>query len=126
MSDSLRPHGPQHANLPCPSPTPRGYSVLRLIESVMSEHPSISSSVIPFSYLQSFPASGSFQMSQFFTSGAQSIGASTSASVLPMNIVFSLTSPEMMRWSRIDIFIVLWGVLYSTDFRVKSARFESC
>ena len=65
-------------------------------------------------------------MSQFFTSGAQSIGASTSASVLPVNIVFSLTSPKMMRWSQIDIFIVLWGVLYSTDFRVKSARFESC
>ena len=95
------------------------------IESVMpSKHLILCS---PFSScLQFFPGSGSFQMSQFFTSGAQSIGASTSASVLPMNIVFSLTSPEMMRWSRIDIFIVLWGVLYSTDFRVKSARFESC
>ena len=82
MSDSLQPHGLQHARLPCPSPTPRACSY-----SCPSSgwcHPTISSSVIPFSHLQSFPASGSFPVSSFFTSGSQSIGAS--ASVLPMNI----------------------------------------
>ena len=84
VSDSLQPHEPQHARPPCPSPTPR-------------VHPNpcplswwcyltISSSVVPFSScLQSFPASGSFQMSQLFASGGQSIGVSASTSVLPMN-----------------------------------------
>ena len=84
MSDSLWPHGLQHASLPYPS----------LILGVCSNsrplsrwcHPTISSSVVPFSHLQSFSASGSFQMSQFFKSGGQNIGASASASVLPMNI----------------------------------------
>ena len=86
MSDSLWPHGLQHARLPCPSPTPRAYS--NSCPSSRWCHPTISSSVIPFSFrLQSFPASGSFQMSQFFfTSGGQSIGVSALASVLPMNI----------------------------------------
>ena len=85
MSDSLQPHGLQHARPPCPSPTPRAYSNSCPLSRWC--HPTISSSTIPFSsHLQSFPASGSFQMSQFFTSGDQSIGASTSASVLPMNI----------------------------------------
>ena len=82
MSDSLRPHGLQHTRPPCPSPTPRVYSC------PLSQwfHPVISASVIPFfSYHQSFPASGSFGMSQFFTSDGQSIGVSASASVLPMN-----------------------------------------
>ena len=74
-SDSLRPHGLQHARLPCPSPTPRAYSN----SCPLSGHPTISSSVVPFtSCLQSFPASGSFQMSQFFTLGGQSIRASAS------------------------------------------------
>ena len=83
MSDSLRPHGLQHARLPCPSPTPRAYSNSCPLSPWC--HPTISSSVIPFSSrLQSFPASGSFQMSQFFTSGGQSTGVSASASVLPM------------------------------------------
>ena len=83
MPDSLRSHGLQHARLPCPSPTPRACS--NSCPSSWWCHPTISSSVIPFSScLQSFPASGSFPMSQFFTSGDQSIGAS--ASVLPMNI----------------------------------------
>ena len=84
MSDSSRPHGLQHARTLCPSPTPRVYSN----SSPLSRwyHPTISSSVIPFSHLQSFPASGSFQMSQLFASGGQRIGASASASVLPMNI----------------------------------------
>ena len=85
VSDSLRPHGLQHAWLPCPSPTPGACS--NSCPSSKWCHPTISSSVIPFSScLQSFPASGSFLVSQFFTSGGQSIGASASASVLPMNI----------------------------------------
>ena len=84
VSDSLRPHGLQHAMPPCPSPTPGVYSN----SSPLSWwcHLTISSSVIPFSSCpQSFPASGSFQLSQLFESGGQSIGASASASVLPMN-----------------------------------------
>ena len=85
MSDSLWPHGLQHARPPCPSPTPRVYSNSCPLNRWC--HPTISSSVVPFSTcLQSFPASGSFPVSQFFTSGGQSIGASVSASVLPMNI----------------------------------------
>ena len=85
MSDSFWPHGLQHARLPCPSPTPRVYSDSCPLSWWC--HPTISSSVIPFSScLQSFPVSGSFQMSQFFASGGQSIGVSASASVLPMNI----------------------------------------
>ena len=84
LSDSSRPHGPQHARPPCPSPTPGVYS--NSSPSSLWCHPTISSSVIPFSScLQSFPASGSFQMSQLFASGRQSIGVSASASVLPMN-----------------------------------------
>ena len=85
MSDSLRPHGLQHARPPCLSPTPGVYS--NSCPSCSWCHPAISSSVIPFSScLQSFPASGSFQMSQFFVAGGQSIGVSASSSVLPMNI----------------------------------------
>ena len=84
MSDSLWPHGLQHARPPCPSPTPWVYSNSYLLSRWC--HPTISSSVIPFSCLQSFPASGYFQMSQFFASGGQSTGVSASASVLPMNI----------------------------------------
>ena len=85
VSDSLWPHESQHARLPCPSPTPRAYS--NSCSSIRWCHPTISSSVIPFSScLQSFPASGSFPLSQFVASGGQSTGASASASVLPMNI----------------------------------------
>ena len=85
MSDSFRPHGLQHARLPCPSPTNRDCSNLCPLSRWC--HPTISSSTVPFtSRLQSFPASGSFPMSQFFASGGQSIRASASASVLPMNI----------------------------------------
>ena len=87
MSDSLWPHALQHTRLPCPSPTPRAYS--NSCPSSWWFHPTISSSVVPISScLQSFPASGSFQMSQFFASGSQSIGASASASstVLPVTI----------------------------------------
>ena len=78
------PHRPQYARPPCPSPTPRVYSN----SSPLSwwRHPTISSSVVPFSScLQSFPTSGSFQISQFFPSGGQSIGVSASTSVLPVN-----------------------------------------
>ena len=85
VSNSLRPHGLQHARLPCPSPTPRACSNSH--PSSRWYQPTISSSVIPLSsYLQSFPASGSFPMSQFFASGGQSTGVSASTSVLPMNI----------------------------------------
>ena len=80
-----RPHQPQHARPPCPSLTPRVYS--NSCPFSRWYHPTISSSVIPFSScLQSSPASGAFPVSQFFTSGGQSIGVSASTSVLPMNI----------------------------------------
>ena len=84
MSLSLWTNGLQHARPPWPSPTPKAY--LNSCPSCQWCHPAISSSVVPFSsHLQSFPASGSFQMSQFFTSDGQSIRVSASASVLPMN-----------------------------------------
>ena len=84
VSDSLRPHGLQHARPPCPSLSPRGCS--NSCPLSWRCHPTISSSVTPFSScLQSFPASGSFLMSRLFTSGGQRIGVSASASVLPMN-----------------------------------------
>ena len=91
MSDSLQSHGLQHARLPCPTPTHGACSNVCPLSQWWQL--TISSSVIPFSsLLQSFPASGSFQMSQFFALGGQSIGVSASASVhwifsnIPMNI----------------------------------------
>ena len=85
MSNSLRSPELQHARVPCPSPTTGAFS--NSCPSGQRCHPTISSSAIPFSScLQSFPASGSFPMSELFTSGGQRIGASASASVLPMNI----------------------------------------
>ena len=81
---TLQPHGLQHARLPCPSPSPGACS-----NSCLSSqwcHPTISSSVVPFFCLQSFPASGSFPVSWLFASSGQSNGASASASVLPMNV----------------------------------------
>ena len=85
VSNSFRPHGLQHLRLPCPPPTPGACS--NSCPSSWCCHPTISSSVIPLSFcLQSLPASGSVLMSQFFTSGHQSIGVSALASVLPMNI----------------------------------------
>ena len=84
VSNSLRPHEPQHTRLPCPSPTTGVHS--NSCPSSPWCHPAISSSVVPFSSCpQSLPASESFPMSQLFTSGGQSIGVSTLASVLPMN-----------------------------------------
>ena len=85
LSDSLWPHGLQHARPPCPSPNPGAYSNSCPLSQWC--HPTISSSVIAFpSHLQSFPASGCFPMSQFFASGGQSNEVSASASVPPMNI----------------------------------------
>ena len=85
VSDSLQPHWLQHTRPPCPSPTHGVYP--NSCPSSRWCHPTSSSSVIPFSSdLQSFPASGSFPMSQFFSSGGPNIGTSASASVLPMNI----------------------------------------
>ena len=84
VSDSLEPHEPQHARPPYPSPTPRVHP--NPCPSSQWCHPTISSSFVPFSSCpQSFPASGSFPMSQLFTSGGQSTGVSASSSVLPMN-----------------------------------------
>ena len=85
MSNPLRSHRLQHTRPPCPSPTPGVYSNSCALSRWC--HPTISSSVVPFSsHLQSFATSGSFQMSQLFTSCGQSIGISASTSVLPMNI----------------------------------------
>ena len=107
VSNSLRPHGLQHARPPCPSPTPGVYSNSCHLSQWC--HPTISSSVVPFSSCpQSFPASGSFPMSQLFVSGGQSIGVSASTSVLPMNTqdwsplewtAFSLQSKGLSRSS---------------------------
>ena len=84
-SNSLQAHGLQHARIPDPSPIPGAYSNSCLLSWWC--HATISSAVVPFSsHLQSFPASGSFPVSQLFASGGQSIGASASASVPPMNI----------------------------------------
>ena len=84
MSNSLQPCEPQHARPPCPSPTPRVHP--NPCPSSQWCHPTISSFVVPFSsWPQSFPASGSFPMSQLFTSGGQSIGVSVSTSVPPIN-----------------------------------------
>ena len=85
VSNSLWPHGLKHARPPCLSPTPRVYSNSCPLSRWC--HPTISFSLVPFSsHFQSFPASGSFPVSQFFAAGGQSFGVSASASVLPMNI----------------------------------------
>ena len=84
VSDSMQLYESQHTRPPCPSPTLGVYPNSCPLSQWC--HPTISSSVIPFSCPQSFPESGSFQMSQFFASDGQSIGVSASASVLPMNV----------------------------------------
>ena len=105
VSDSLQPHGLQHTRPPCPSPTPRVYSNSCPLSQWC--HPTIWSSAIPFSSrLQSFRASGSFQMSQFFALGGQSIGASASASVLPVKI----QDWFLLGWTG-WIALQLWGVI---------------
>ena len=94
VPDSLRPHESQHARPPCPLPTPRVYP--NSCPSSQGCHAAISSSVIPFSSCpQSFPALGSFPVSQLFTWGGQSIGVSASASVLPVNT----QDWSLLRWS---------------------------
>ena len=100
MSNSLQPQGLQHTRLPCPSPTPRACS--NSGPASWWCHPTISSSVVPFSSCpQSFPAPGSFPVSQLFPSGGQSIGVSASVSVFPMNIqgwlLISLQSKGLSR-----------------------------
>ena len=110
MSDSLKAHGLQHARPPCPSPIPRVYSNPCPLSRWC--HPTISSSVVTFSnHLQSFPASGFFQMSQFFASGGQSIGVSALASVLPMNI---------QDWSGLISFKIHWLDLLAVQETLKS------
>ena len=90
---TLQPHESQHTRSPCPSPAPKVYS--NSCSSSRWCHPTISSSVVPFSSCpQSLPASGSFPMSQLFISGGQSTGVSASASVLPMNTYSALTRNE--------------------------------
>ena len=113
MSDSLQSHRLQHTRL-CPSPTPRAYSNSCPLSPCC--HPTISPSVVPFSScLQSFPASGSFPMSQFFASGGQSTRVSASASVLPVNIQgwFSLGLTGLISLMSKG----LWRVFSSTTFR---------
>ena len=125
MSDSLWSHGLHHARLPCPSLSP-GVCANSCSLSWWC-HPTMSSSVAPFSsLLQSFPASGSFPMSQFFTSGGQSFGASTSASVLPMNIQgwFPLgwtgwISLQSKGLSRVFSSTTIWKHLHSAFFMVQ-------
>ena len=110
MSNSLWPPGLQHTRLPCPSPTPRAYS--NSCPSCWWWHPTISSSIVPFSScLQSFPASGSFPMSLFFTSGSQSIGVSASASVIPMNIQDWFPLLIYVLYSRFSSITILYIVL---------------
>ena len=119
MSSSLWPHGLKHARLPCPSPTHGACS--GSWPSRRWCHPTISSSVFPLSScLQSFPASGSFPISCFFTSGGQTIGASASASVLPMNIqgwfplgLTGLISLQSKRLSRVCSRTTVRGVAES-------------
>ena len=95
VSNSLQPQGLQHSRLPYPSPSPRACS--NSCPSSRWCHSTNTTSVEPFSScLRSFPASGSFPMSQFFASGGQGIGVSASASVLPMNIPMN---NEVLRWS---------------------------
>ena len=94
ISNSLWPHEPQHTRPPCPSPTPRVYPSSCPLS--LWCHPTISCSVVPLSSCpQSFPASGSFQMSQLFTSGGQSIRVSASKSAFPMNTQARLISFRM-------------------------------
>ena len=114
VSDCLWPHGLQHTRPPCPSPTPRVYPNSCPLSRWC--HPTISSSVVPFSSCpQPFPAPGSFPVSQLFTSGGQSIGATALASALPMNIqdwfllgLTGLISLQSKGLSRVFSSITVW------------------
>ena len=135
---TLQPHGLQHARLPCPSPSPRACS--NWFPLSWWCHPTISSSVIPFpSHLQSLPSSGSFPMSWLFMSGGQSIGASASTLVLPMNIqgwfhfgltgwiflqskglsrIFSNTTVQKASILRLSAFLMaIWMVIQIDQFK---------
>ena len=103
MSDSLRPHGLQHIRFPCPSPAPRACSYS--CPSNRWCHPIISSSVIPFSCHQSFPASGSFPISQFFTSGSQSIGVSLEKGMADHVSILALRTP-LTEWKKLFYFFI--------------------
>ena len=138
MSSSLRPHGPQHARPHCPSPTPRVYPNSRPLSRWC--HPIISSSVVPFSScLLYFPSSGSFQMSQLFASGGQSIGVSASTSVLPMNtqdwsplvllqmiifFKFKIVAEHHYIWDAIPILWILYINFLSYDFAMLAYYFQ--
>ena len=121
MFNSLQPHGLQHARPPCPSPTPGVYPNSGPLSWWC--HPTISSSVVPFSScLQSFPASGSFPVSQHFPSGGQSIGASASVSVLTMNIqgwfplrLTALISLQTKRLSRVFSSIIQYHQFFGAQ-----------
>ena len=137
MSDSLRPHGPQHARPPCPSPTPGVYPSPCPLSRWC--HPTISSSVVPFSRLQSFPASGSFPMSQLFAWGGQSIGVSALTSILPINTQdwsplgwtgwISLQSKELLMCFQIlepvTNFRIIWTVLFVLQMRRMGVKVAS-
>ena len=110
LSNSLRPHGLQYARPPCPSPAPGAYSKSCPLSRWC--HPAISSSVVPFSRLQSFPASGSLPVSQFFASCGQSIGVSASTSVLALLgcqktalPIMGFSSEHFFLWSECDLFL---------------------
>ena len=120
VSDSLWPHGLQHARLSCTSPAPG--ACLNSCSSSRWCHPTISSSVVPFSFrLQSFPASRSFPVSQLFTSGGQSIGILASTSVLPVNILSPMNSVKReWRWRGADDFEACFAFInYSVIIQVE-------
>ena len=119
LSDSLRPHEPQHARPPCPSPTPGVYPNSCPLSRWC--YPTICSSVVPFfSCPQSFPASGSFQMSQLFAWGGQRIGVSASASVLPKN-----TQDWSPRMDWLDL-LAVQGILKSLQHHSSKASILQC
>ena len=111
MSNSLWSHGLQHSRSPCPSPIPGVYPSSCPLSQWC--HPTISPSVVPCTHLQSFPASGSFPLSQFFTWGGQSIGVSASTSVLPMNNTQDW-SFERTGWISLQLFKGLSRVFSNT------------
>ena len=127
MSNSLWPHGLRHGRPHCPSPTPGFYSNSCPLSRWC--HPTISSSVIPFSCFQSFPESGSFLMSHIFASGGQSIGASASASVLPIDSqdlfplgLTGLISLQSEGLSRVFSSTTIWKhQFFSTQFSLWSS-----
>ena len=114
VSDSLRPHEPQHTRPPCPSPTPGVHPNPCPLSRWC--HPTISSFVVPFSSCpQSFPATGSFPMSQLFPSSCQSIWASASASVLP-------TNHSVQSLSHVWLFVTPWTAACQTSLSITNSR----